>query len=356
MREIVAEITKAIPDEDRVIALDRVLAIVDKSTIVPKNVDGIKADPPTIFFSKTPAVLVNFDGEPIWSPIKENDLKFAVNTNWDLFQHEPTKTYYLRNDTSWLKTADLAKGPWAPAGTLPDELHEAAGRRELEGRQGEPCPARRSPPATVPTVFVSTTPAEMILLRGAPSYVPVDGHRPAVGQQHRQRRVPARQDRAGLLPRRRPLVLGAGLHRPVDVRDADAAGRLQEDSARARALARAGVGARHRSGDRSGAARADPADGARQQEGAEGAGGCLPGRRRSSRRSKRPPCSARSTPTRTIFKVGDVYYMCYQGVWFVGKSAGRSVGGREDDPAGDLQDPGQLALASRHLRHHRRRR
>ena len=59
---------------------------------MPKNVEGIKADPPAIFFSKTPAMLVNLDGEPIWSPIKDNDLKFAVNTNWDLFQHVPTNT------------------------------------------------------------------------------------------------------------------------------------------------------------------------------------------------------------------------------------------------------------------------
>ena len=52
LREIVAEITKAIPEEDRVIALDRVLAFVDKSTIVPKDVPGLKADPPVIFFSQ----------------------------------------------------------------------------------------------------------------------------------------------------------------------------------------------------------------------------------------------------------------------------------------------------------------
>ena len=94
------EIDKGIPDDERVIALDRVLANLDKSQIMPKNVEGIKADPPPIFFSKTPAVIVNLDGDPIWSPIKENDLKYAVNTNWDLFQHEPTKTFYLRNDTA----------------------------------------------------------------------------------------------------------------------------------------------------------------------------------------------------------------------------------------------------------------
>ena len=48
MSEVAAEIEKAIPDDERVIALDRVLAKVDKSQIVPKNVEGIKADPPTI--------------------------------------------------------------------------------------------------------------------------------------------------------------------------------------------------------------------------------------------------------------------------------------------------------------------
>ena len=80
------------------------MAFVDKSAIVPKDVPGLKADPPAIFFSRTPAVLVNFDGDPIWGPIQKNDLKFAVNTNWDVFEHEPTKTYYLRDNQTWLTT------------------------------------------------------------------------------------------------------------------------------------------------------------------------------------------------------------------------------------------------------------
>ena len=65
VREVTTVIDKTIPLEDRVIALDRVLANIDKSQIVPKNVEGIKADPPGIFFSKTSAVIVNLDGEPI---------------------------------------------------------------------------------------------------------------------------------------------------------------------------------------------------------------------------------------------------------------------------------------------------
>ena len=118
---VVEEIAASVPLDERVIALDRVLANIDTSQIIPKNVEGVKADPPPIFFSKTPAVLVNIDGDPIWAPIPQNDLKSAVNTNWDLFEHGPTKTYYLRNDTVWLKAADV-KGPWTPAGTLPESF------------------------------------------------------------------------------------------------------------------------------------------------------------------------------------------------------------------------------------------
>ena len=51
VREVVATIEKVMSPDERVIALDRVLANIDKSQIVPKNVEGIKADPPPIFFS-----------------------------------------------------------------------------------------------------------------------------------------------------------------------------------------------------------------------------------------------------------------------------------------------------------------
>src|SRR5262245_1189676 len=89
VRPVVTEIVAAIPRQDRVISLDRLLAGVDTSQLSPKNTEGLKADPPKVFVSETPAVVVNLDGDPIWSPIPGNDLKFAVNTNWDLFE-DPT--------------------------------------------------------------------------------------------------------------------------------------------------------------------------------------------------------------------------------------------------------------------------
>src|SRR6201991_1722389 len=168
-QEIVSELEKNIPEEDRIIALDRVLAYVDKSTINPKNVDGLKSDPPRIILTYSPSILVSFDGQPIWSPIKDNELKFAVNTNWDIFQHQPTGMYYLRYDTSWFRATDL-NGFWSRAGKLPDSFSKLPQddnwkdvRASLPGQ----------PAKTLPKVYVSNDPTELILIDGQPKYEPV---------------------------------------------------------------------------------------------------------------------------------------------------------------------------------------
>jgi hypothetical protein len=173
VQDILAEIAESMPLDERVIALDRVLANVDASRIVPKNAEGIKADPPIVFFSKTPAVLVNLDGDPIWSPIKDNDLKFAVNTNWDLFQHTPTNTYYLLATDTWLKATDI-KGPWTYAGPLPASFSKLPADDNYKEVKAA-LPGKKVSPEKTPKVFVTLVPGEMILLTGEPKYVPVAG-------------------------------------------------------------------------------------------------------------------------------------------------------------------------------------
>jgi hypothetical protein len=171
VREVVEQLSSALPKDEPVIALDRVLASLDKSQIVPRNVEGVKGDPPPIFFSKTPAVMLNLDGEPIWSPIKENDLKYAVNTNWDLFQYTPTSTYYLRHNDTWLKATDV-KGPWSPAGKLPGSFAKLPPDDNWKDVKAN-LPGRTA--TTVPKVLTSFQPGELILLRGEPNYLSVPG-------------------------------------------------------------------------------------------------------------------------------------------------------------------------------------
>ena len=170
---VVEEIAASVPLDERVIALDRVLANIDTSQIIPKNVEGVKADPPPIFFSKTPAVLVNIDGDPIWAPIEHNDLKIRG-------QHQ-LGSVRARSDQDLLPAQrhGVAEGGRREGAVdagrhAAGELHEAAGRRQLEGREGG-LPGTSLSASQAPKVFVSTTPAELILLRGAPNYLAVPG-------------------------------------------------------------------------------------------------------------------------------------------------------------------------------------
>jgi hypothetical protein len=171
LRDIVADIEHVLGSGDRVIALDRVLSGLDASRLRPRNVEGVRADPPRVFHSTSPAVLVGFDGEPVWSPVTGTDLRFAVNTNWDVFEHGPSKTLFLRHDAVWLKAAAL-EGPWSPAGTLPADFTALPVDGNWTAVKAS-LPGRRVGPGEVPAVFVSTKPAELLLLRGAPHYVAV---------------------------------------------------------------------------------------------------------------------------------------------------------------------------------------
>jgi hypothetical protein len=133
----------------------------------------VKAEPPVMFFSQTPARLVNIDGDPVWNAIKDNDLKFAINTNWDLFEHTPTKTFYLRDEKTWLKSAAIA-GPWVPAGKLPESFKKLPKDDNFKEVR-DAVPGKSLSEKSAPKIFVSTAPAEMILLKGAPVYVKVAG-------------------------------------------------------------------------------------------------------------------------------------------------------------------------------------
>ena len=172
-KAIVKTIESSIPDQERIIALDRVLASIDVSAIKPRNTPGVKSDPPKIFTSSTPAILVNIDGDVVWSPIKDNELKYLVNTNWDVFEHTAYKTYYLRVEQSWLKAPAL-EGPWTAATDLPAAFKQLPANDNwadvLKSLPGKPFAAGQRP-----KVFVSTAPAEMILTTGAPVYQAVKG-------------------------------------------------------------------------------------------------------------------------------------------------------------------------------------
>ena len=317
-KEVTTEIDKAIPDGERVIGLDRILASVDKSQIIPKNVEGVKADPPKVFYSTTPAVLVNIDDEPIWSPIKDNDLKYAINTNWDLFQHGPTNSLYLRNEKVWLK-ATTVDGPWTPAGTLPESFKKLPADENWKDVKAS-LPGQK-PSGKTPTVFVSTAPAELILVTGAPNYLLVDGTTDLLWVQNTVSDV-FRVGRTGPVYF---LVSGRWFSAPdftgpwtfATTKLPPQFAKIPLEHPRSRVLASV-----------PGTPQAAEAVLLAQ----------VPQTARVNKKEVKPPdvkydgqpkfdaipdtSLARATNTdKDIIKVGDLYYMCFQGVWFMSRSA-----------------------------------
>jgi hypothetical protein len=133
----------------------------------------VNLNPPKIFTSRQPAILVMFFGNPKFKPVIKDkpNLLFALNSNWDIFFDAVSQKYFLLNRNSWL-TAPKVAGPWTPAQNLPAALSSLpANDNWANVRQNIP----GKPAQTAPVVFVSTQPAELILLKGDPAFSPVPG-------------------------------------------------------------------------------------------------------------------------------------------------------------------------------------
>jgi len=153
------------------IALDRVIAAMDRSELQQRNVE-VNLDPPPIYYSSEPAVLMIFMGDPKFEPVKNTELLFAVNTNWDLFLDTASKNYYLLNGDFWMMTKDVLKGPWTPASRLPQSLYKLPDDKNWEDVKKN-LSVKSS--KNIPYVFVSTAPAELIITDGAPSLTMIPG-------------------------------------------------------------------------------------------------------------------------------------------------------------------------------------
>jgi hypothetical protein len=160
-----------VPNGGETISLDRLMADIEKDK-VPAQPVSVRNDPPPVFYSAKPAILLIVDGEPAVNPVDNTDLQSIVNTNWDLFVEKSTKRYFLLATTGWLTANDL-KGPWTPTQTLPPDMAKLPPNQNWDDvKKLVPPPP---PSGVVPQVFYSSVPAELILMRGAPVYTKIAG-------------------------------------------------------------------------------------------------------------------------------------------------------------------------------------
>ena len=153
------------------VSLERIVACTPKSDSAPTV--QLKNDPPRIFVSYKPAVLLDVDGDPVNVPIRGTNLEYVMNTRWPLFRDKLDLSYYFLAGEQWLKSPALT-GPWSAADKLPAEMNNLASDEHFSQLK-DFIPARANPGATIPTVFYSTVPAEVILFDGSPAYTAIPG-------------------------------------------------------------------------------------------------------------------------------------------------------------------------------------
>ena len=173
IREVAAEIEKAIPDDERVIALDRVLANMDKSQVVPEEHRRHQVRPAHHLLQqgtgghrqpRRRAHLEPDQGER--SEVRREHELGSLPARSDEHLVSPQQRHLAQG-------ADV-KGPWSPAGTLPASFSKLPAEDNWKDVKAN-LPGKAIAPSAVPKVFVSLQPSELILLSGAPAYLPVQG-------------------------------------------------------------------------------------------------------------------------------------------------------------------------------------
>jgi hypothetical protein len=152
-------------------SLDRIIACMPK----PQSVQtvALRNDPPFIFISYSPAILLGVDGEPVLSEIPKASLKFVVNTIWPLFFDKSSGQYFLLVNNIWLSAGDL-HGPWTRVSKLSKEFSKLPDTGKFaDALKAVPPPQLANP--IVPQVLYSTVPAEVILFDGRPTYTAIPG-------------------------------------------------------------------------------------------------------------------------------------------------------------------------------------
>jgi hypothetical protein len=160
------------PTRTVTVSMDRIVAATPKKQ-TPTGASNIKNDPPTIYVSNNPAILLQLQGEAAVTDASKGGMKYVFNANWPLFQDPKTNLYYLFDGTEW-QTSSQLQGPWTFTNKLPKTLTSLAKdenwTKVLKG--AVPAPAKS---AGFPMVFYSTSPAEIILFQGVPAMKSIPG-------------------------------------------------------------------------------------------------------------------------------------------------------------------------------------
>jgi hypothetical protein len=146
-------------------SLDRLIAMMRVTEKQEENLKKFDNSVPRILFSDKPAVLVYIDGEPSWKDVG-NNIQRVINSQYLILKDRANSRVYMRCAGRWF-TAENLNAEWNVAGYVPSEIEAVLKKVEKS--------AENVDDDTIPRIFISTTPAELVQCDGEPEIASVPG-------------------------------------------------------------------------------------------------------------------------------------------------------------------------------------
>lgn len=177
-----AELTKAFAAQVRTVSLDRLQASLAAAGVKPPAVE-VANTPPQVIVSYVPAILVPIDGKPVLKQVPNHPrAQRVINTRALILQGGLDNSFYLHVYDGWMSASSI-NGPWSQASPGPlvaSQLNAIAGELAKTntvdllsgGPNANPKPSLAN---GVPAIYTSQVPAELIVFKGQPDFVPIVG-------------------------------------------------------------------------------------------------------------------------------------------------------------------------------------
>jgi hypothetical protein len=161
--EQTARVRTAVEREPLEVPVDVFLYYLADNVLETPAPSGFNTEPPPIHVVETPTFLLFFNGEPVRAPIGRTGLELVINANFPTVYDTAGKRYYLMTgDRRYLATQP--EGPWTPTTELPASFS----RVPAKGEYASIASLAATEPAAglAPRVITTTKPAEIVVLDG----------------------------------------------------------------------------------------------------------------------------------------------------------------------------------------------
>ncbi len=143
------------------ISVDQLLADLEAGDTEIAAAD-LKHAPPEIILSTEPAMLVSIDGEPVLQEIEGSSYEYVVNSAF-LIASDGRAFYLYVGSNVWYQAGEVM-GPWIRAATVPDDVKGLV--EPPEGDVEDPGDMK---------IIIATEPTELLISDGPPTWAPVEG-------------------------------------------------------------------------------------------------------------------------------------------------------------------------------------